>query len=253
MNELIIKGNEIEFTPSIITFKAYDKLMNEASQVAKFLKQMEVNEENVKEAKKIRASANKAINKLQDERKKIKKELLKPYEEFNTQIQEIAKVVDEANLHVDSQIKELEEKERDQKLNEINEIWNNQVLTFEYESLIKFEQFMKNEYLNKTYSLNKVEVELSEWFEKVKKDIDFLKSKNEEYVVEYLNTFDVIQSMSLVDERNKAKELLKNIEDDEIVEVIEDIPTAIFEIKGNAEIKLVERLLEENEINYKKL
>lgn len=253
MTEIKTYESDIVFKKSELNFVNYKKILNEAKEVAKFLSTVEVTSETVKEAKKIRASANKAVNRLQDERKRIKKELLEPYEVFNKQVQEIVNVVDEANKLVDEQIKELEQKERDRKYDEIVNIWNLQTNQFKYKDLIDISMFIKNEYGNKTYSLNKIEEEMVTFLENSEREIDYVKSHGEEYLEEYLKVLDVIQAINNVDERKRNIELLKtNNEYDDVVEVVE-IPTAIFEIKGNAEIKLVEKLLKENEIEYRKI
>lgn len=254
MTEIKLYQDDVLYVRPSIEFKSYKKILREARQVAEYLSNIEVNEENIKEAKKVRANANKAVRKLQDERKRIKKELLIPYEGFNSQIQEIALVVDEANLIVDEQIKKLEQLERDKKYAEIIEIWNLQTEHYKYKDLIDLSLFIKNEYSNKTYSLNKIEEEMVTFLENTEREIDYVKKHGDEYLEEYLKVLDVIQAINNVDERKRNIELLKNkeIEEDEIIEVIE-IPTAIFEIKGNAEIKLVEKLLKENEIEYRKI
>lgn len=253
MTDIRIYDGDITYTQSIIEFKNYDKMLNDAKHVAEYLAKIEVTEDNIKKAKKVRAGANKAVRKLQDERKRIKKDLLEPYEEFNKKIQEIALVVDEANLVVDEQIKELEQKERDRKYDEIVNIWNLQTNQYKYKDLVDISMFVKNEHGNKTYSLNKIEEEMSEFLENTEREIDYVKSHGEEYLEEYLKVLDVIQAINNVDERKRNIELLKtNKEEDDIIEVVE-VPTAIFEIKGNAEIKLVEMLLQENDIEYKKI
>ena len=113
MNELSI--NAIIQQHPVIDFKDYGKLLQEATIIAEKLNEMEVNEDNVKEQKKLLAAVNKSVKALNDRRISIKKELLKPYQDFENQVKEIEKVVKDADERLRTQVRELEEAERTEK------------------------------------------------------------------------------------------------------------------------------------------
>ena len=110
-NELM-KVSSIEFIPGVINFKQYDVLLDQAEQVAEMIKSVVVTEDSVQESKKLLARSRKSLKTLNDERIRIKKELLKPYDVFAEQIKNIEKVVDEANQNINKQVRMIEEVER---------------------------------------------------------------------------------------------------------------------------------------------
>lgn len=87
----------VEFEVGKINFNAYEYIKERALNLSENLKKVEVTEENVKKSKKLIAEVNKDVKKLEDHRIKIKKEMLKPYNDFEAQIKEIVAIVKEAD------------------------------------------------------------------------------------------------------------------------------------------------------------
>lgn len=251
-NELM-KVSSIEFIPGVINFKQYDVLLDQAEQVAEMIKSVVVTEDSVQESKKLLARSRKSLKTLNDERIRIKKELLKPYDVFAEQIKNIEKVVDEANQNINKQVRMIEEVERLEKKKEIEESWDKIVQSFDYKDLINFDHFFEERHLNKSVSISKIEKEINDFLETVGKDLDYLKSKGDEYVAEYLNNFDLNTTLQVVEQRKEVIEKINETKEENEIIVGEKIEKAIFEIEGKANIKLVELLLKENEINYRKI
>ena len=125
------------------------------------------------------------------------------------------------------------------------------MIAYKYSDLIEFKNFYEERHSNKSLSMTKIETEMSEFLEKVEKDIDYLKSKNQsEYIAEYLEHFDLTETLRVVEQR---KALMDKIDEVEVDEIIVDEEKAIFEVIGKANITLTEMLLKENEINYRKI
>ena len=105
MNELINTDEigTLEFEVGKISFNAYENIKNKALKLSENLKTVEVSEENIKESKKLIAEVNKDVKKLEDYRIKVKKEMSKPYNDFEIQVKEIVKIVKEADEYVRSQ------------------------------------------------------------------------------------------------------------------------------------------------------
>lgn len=251
-NELM-KVSSIEFIPGVINFKQYSVLLEQAEQVAEMIKSVVVTEDSVQESKKLLARSRKSLKTLNDERIRIKKELLKPYDIFAEQIKDIEKVVDEANQNINKQVRMIEELERLEKKKEIEELWNKIVQSFDYKDLVSFSHFFEERHLNKSLSIPKIEKEMNDFLETVEKDLNYLKSKGDEYVAEYLNNFDLNTTLQVVEQRKEVIEKINETKEENEIIVGEKIEKAIFEIEGKANIKLVEMLLKENEINYLKI
>lgn len=241
---------DISYVPAQIEFPQYGMLLDQARAVAAHISTVEVTPENMKESKDLLARSRKAIKILNDERIRINKEILKPYEVFKSQIKDIETVLDEANTKVNEQVKALEEIERTAKKYKVMELWSNQVQSYKYKDLVEFEHFFEERHVNKSLSMSKIEDEMAEFLAKTEKDIDYLKSKGQgEYVAEYLTTFDLTDTLQTVEARQSLVDKVNSVEPEEVIVGEEK---ATFEITGKANITLVEMLLKQNEIKYRK-
>lgn len=245
----LINDIETNVIQGSISFPMYEELKNQALQVAEYVSSIEVTEDTVKQSKKLLATVNKSVKSLEDRRIAIKKELLIPYNEFEAQVKEIVGIVKEADTLVRTQVKELEEKEREEKQDKIEEIWNKRVQAYDFD-FINIDKFLVPSHLNKTTSLSKVEDEMVTWLEKVNSDLKVIESlpDRKEILQEYIENIDLTVSMLLVNER-KEKEKKVN----EIYEENEDISQVYyFKIFNEKDTKLVELLLNENKIQFEK-
>lgn len=246
MNELKIVVNQ-----GVINFPEYEKLKQESLEVAEKITSMEVTEDNIKESKKILATVNKSVKALEDKRKEIKKEILKPYAEFEQQVKEIVNIVKQADEVARNQVRDLEEQQREIKREEIKELWNKRLLQYDLAKIMTFEDFITNKHLNKTTTMKSIEEEMVEFLEKIERDIETL-SKMEysnELVKEYKDTKDFGFAVSIVTERHKQVEEIKEV----IEEVSEEIEKKyIFIISNGKDAKLAEMLLKDNDIEYTK-
>lgn len=244
MNELKIVVNQ-----GIINFPEYDQLKQESLEVAEKITSMEVTEDNIKESKKILATVNKSVKALEDKRKEIKKEILKPYAEFEAQVKEIVNIVKQADEVARNQVRDLEEQQREIKREEIKELWNKRLLQYDLAKIMTFEDFITNKHLNKTTTMKSIEEEMVEFLEKIERDIETL-SKMEysnELIKEYKDTKDFGLAVSIVTERHKQVEEIKEV----IEEVSEEVKKKyVFVISNDKDAKLAEMLLKENNIEY---
>ena len=122
MNELSNLIN-VEVEKGSIKFPAYETLKEQALEVARIVSETDVTQENVKESKKMLANVNKSVKELESRRIAVKKAILEPYTEFEKQIKEIVAIVKDADEIVRIQVKDLEEVERSDKRDELENIW----------------------------------------------------------------------------------------------------------------------------------
>ena len=246
MTELKVFETQIEAREGVISFSGYEELREQALQVAEHINTMEVTEENVKETKKILATVNKAIKNLNDERIAIKKKMLEPYNIFESQIKEIESIVKTADERVKSGVRELEEKERELKREEIKEIWDSRIEQYELAKLFIFEDWLTPKHLNKSESLKKVEEDMVSFLEKSEQDIKVLKSMEDadDLILEYKRNKDLGFTIDLIETRKSIKKqqqkMIGKVKEAEIV----------FIVKNEKDAKLVELLLKENDIEY---
>lgn len=164
-----IKVSEIQaLTPVLIT--NYDELKRQLIEKVDTYKNMVYSDENIKQAKADRAALNKLSKAIGDERKRIKDELLKPFIDFETKCKELETIVDEASKNIDIQVKAFEEKEDNEKLGKIVSYFASVV--GEYNELLDFDLIFDKRWLNKTYSMNNIETDITHIIQKTKLDIE---------------------------------------------------------------------------------
>ena len=117
MNELIIRTHitpgKIEFDP-----KEYEEQLSEQMQL---YKNEPVTPANRTDRKKDIATLRKIRKALEDRRKAVKTEWMRPYDEFEANVRKLTALVDEPIGLLDDQVKELESKERAEKRKQLQE------------------------------------------------------------------------------------------------------------------------------------
>jgi hypothetical protein len=247
-NELLqVDIEAIHLTQGSIKFNDYDRIKMEAVQLAEQIKTVEVNEENVKQSKKLLAVVNKRLKQLEDARISIKKTMLEPYQLFEDQVKEIVSIVKEADVEVRSQVKYLEEFERLEKEEAIKTIWKKRKEPYALGSLIPFDNFLKPKHLNKTTSVEAVEKEMIEFLEKTQRDYQVMAKMEhaKSYISAYLGRYDLAEAIKLVDDQ---EERAKKIEQTRAVK--EAIKTKTFTVYDDKDYLLVELYMKNNNIKF---
>lgn len=122
-NELIdLNGVNIIFKKSEIVIENKEILDNAIQNVVEKYKDLVVTEETFAAGKKSRAELNRIKKSLDDRRKEIKKEFSEPLKVFETDIKKYLMTIDSTMTQIDSGIKFFEDKQRKQKLDEVNEM-----------------------------------------------------------------------------------------------------------------------------------
>lgn len=132
------------------------ELKTEIEEKMKEYKTLAFTEETIKEAKADRAKLNKLKTAFEDERKRIKKLCMAPYDEFEKQVKELIALIDEPIRLIDSQIKEVEEKRRNDKRKEIEALFP----TIGFQAFVTLNMIWDEKWLNATVSMTKVEEQM---------------------------------------------------------------------------------------------
>lgn len=241
-----IDDSQIVYKPCDITFGGFDNLLEQSKKLAYEIENVEVNEENIKQSRKLLAAVNKRLKELDDKRISIKKEVLVPYNVFESQVKEIVNIVKEADNIVRVQVREMEEKERELKKQEIEKLFNKRISTFKYSELFTFYDFFKQSYLNKTTSMNRIELEMVGWFAKIENEVAVISTlpNSTKILAQYKQTKDLALSIQYVNER----EMIENV----VKKVVEPMSNQfIITLTDEKDMKLVEMFMKEQQINYK--
>ena len=122
-----------------------------------YYKNLVYTDDQIVEAKKDRAELNKFISALKAKDREIKKLCLQPYEEFHQKMQmSIAQVEEPVNL-IDKQVKDYEDQQKAAKTEEIKKLFAEKG----FQPWVTLDRIWNPSWLNKSYSLKKIEADLS--------------------------------------------------------------------------------------------
>ena len=234
----------VKFAPAKIEFAGYEQYKKMAEDIADYIRGIELTEDNVKDVKKVLADARKVTDGLNRERINIKNTINSDYKVFEGKVKELIGIIDEADGALRSKVKEIEEAEREAKKEEIIDLWYKRVTHYRINSYFTkaYEIWMTPQHLNKSMSMKAVEADMVEWLEETERAFETLDGMDDEYLVEYINCWDLSTAIKAVNERNKRREIISKDEEAEAV--------AHFLIRGDKDIKLAKMILKENGINF---
>jgi hypothetical protein len=249
----------------------YEQLKTELAQQLSHYKGYVVSETEIPTAKTTRASLNKVKTAIDDRRKELKREILKPYETVEIQAKELIKMIDDVSFVIDTQIKAFEDKEKEDKKIAIYELWNTL-----HCNKIALERIFDEKWLNKGYKLPQIEEELKEKILDIEGDlimIESLVSDKERCLSlksKYLIHLDFSKVIAEYNAEQQAKELLIKEKQDqeekqqtsqEVLETVEKVEpqeeellVIAFEIVATREqIINLSQFLKANRYNYKRI
>lgn len=213
--ELVIRS----ITPAVVqmNIEEVEKYMQEVKE--KYVGWV-VSEEEISVAKEERTKLNKLEKNISDVRKRIEKEGMSSIKDIIETLKNAEKETKMLSNNIGTQIKEFEEKEWETKQEEISEIIDN---VFRENPELKLYITENSKWKNKGMTLNKIETELEDQFNSLRKKYNFilgqLKSVNEEIEnklsfkdIQYLMNceFDEIMK-TLVNKKNEIKATEENI------------------------------------------
>jgi len=166
--ELIIKKTTF---PEAIEFN-YEELKQEIVATSAKYANMVYTDETMKEAKADRAKLNKFCDALSAERIKVKKKCLEPYDDFEKKIKELTGIVGEPIREIDDQVKAYEQKQKEEKKAQIEEIWETE--KSELTADIPLAKIWDEKWLNTSTSIKKVKEDIRDAIGKINTDLKTL-------------------------------------------------------------------------------
>lgn len=163
-------------------------------------------DDQIKDAKKDRADLRKFNTVLNDKRKEMKKRVMEPYTTFESQINELTGIVDQAIDNIDAQIKDYEEIKRNEKLEKVRRIYEEEM--GDLDRTIPFEKVYQESWLNKTKTLKSIREEIANIRDKVDADLKLINMESSAYAFEmkeeYMKSFDLTAAMAKKQELEDA-------------------------------------------------
>nr|WP_298680662.1 DUF1351 domain-containing protein [uncultured Treponema sp.] len=194
----------------IVKEKTLGSLVTNANDIKKYVseKLKEYSVDNytgdAKQAAKDKAEINNAIKTLKDRRIALEKEWNMPFQEFKNIIVETTGMMESASSKLDVIVKNEENKEKEEKRCKILELWDAKKF-----NLVTPDRIFNARWLNKTYKLATIDVELDEIINRINGDLASLDAFGEDTAVLkdlYLSTLNLQSTL------NKGAELKANRE-----------------------------------------
>lgn len=184
--------------PEAITFN-YEELKAELLQKVSAYETMVYGEDQIKEAKADRANLNRLKKALNDERIKREKEYMQPFNQFKAQISEIISIIDKPVAMIDKQVKEYEEHQKAEKMDQIDsffcEQWNSRNLP----AAVEIGMIMDHKWLNSSVSMKSIQEAIIAKLDQIEKDLAVVRGLPS-YAFEaeqaYLQTLDLAKAVS---------------------------------------------------------
>lgn len=183
-----------------------EELKAEIAEKMQEYKSLAFTEETIKEAKADRAKLNKLRTAFEDERKRIKKLCMAPYDEFEKQVKELIALIDEPIRMIDGQIKEVEERRKVEKKGEILEFYESVIGVLK--GILPFDRVFRQEYLNVSKSMKSIKEEIQALIDQVNSDLDTIEGFGSKYELQikdvYLRTLNLSSAMQ---EKSRLEEV----------------------------------------------
>ena len=198
-----IKMNEYQL-PKNISFN-FEEMKQELTEKTSMYETMVYTDDQIKEAKADKANLNKLKKALNDERIKREKEYMQPFNVFKAQVNEIISIIDKPIQVIDNQVKAYEEKQKQDKLEKINEYMKQVEENLPEEVHIPIDP----KWLNASVSIKSVQTAIDDAADKIKADMDTLVNLPEfsfEAQQVYKTTLDIRQALN---EAHRLAEVVK--------------------------------------------
>lgn len=169
---------EVNNLPTI-EFKGYDKLVEDILKLSEEMKKVEVTEDSIKTNRELLARVRKEFKTLDQERIAVKKEVMKPYSDIEEKIKYLGSILKEGEQAIDSQIKAFDEKQREERKKDLQELFSKYQQAYNSPQWLSFEMLLDREpvLLTKSISQSKIKDKVIGYFEQFKQDYANLKKQ----------------------------------------------------------------------------
>lgn len=182
----------------------FEELKAEISAAAQEYETSVYTDDTIKSAKADRAKLNKFVDALNAKRTDIRKQLLKPDEQFGREVKELTGIVQKAIDNIDGQIKDYERRQREEKTQRIRDFYEENI--HDLAEYLPFEKVMRPEYANVSTSMKSIKESISTLIQKVGEGLAIINETDSKFVGDmkrvFLQTYDIGAALA---ERNRLE------------------------------------------------
>ena len=169
------------------------------------------NDDNIAQAKKDKATLNKAAKALNSRRIEIEKEFMKPFGEFKEIVSETVGLIGECSSKIDTVVKQNEQRYKDNKLKDIRTYFDGT-----HTNRVDFNKVFKPEWLNKSASMKSVCSEIDSLFSRIDSELGTLNDFSEDSDVlrtYYMETLSIASTLQYANRLKEQRERAKRAEE----------------------------------------
>lgn len=157
--------------------------------------------EDKKKAKDDRAFLNRIKNDIEARRKEIKAAVMEPYDIFEGEVKEGTAELDKVIKSIDSQIKAAEDREKQEKLRQIREYWENHEKRpgsrGPLQTLTAWERIQKPDWVKVSYTLKKAYADIDAAFERALSDLQTIETLDDDRTMKNIMVDTLVETGSL--------------------------------------------------------
>lgn len=139
------------------------------------------------DAKKLRAQIRKVSEGIDSQRRAIKKEWMKPYDEYEAKCKELKQIVSEAVDNIDGQIKEMESMEKKEKKERLIAFFD--AISEGVEGFLTFYDIYEGKWLNATFAETDAANIITQKVEETKEALEVIRALNSPFEAAILNSY----------------------------------------------------------------
>lgn len=166
-------------------------------------------EDTKKDAKDTVAQLRKDKKALQDKIKDVKKEYMKPFDDFMVKANELMLLYDEPIVYINAQIEDFEQKRREEKREQIQDIYHELVPEAEWQEVIPLAKIANPKWENATATVKSIKEEIMQYKENAKTAYTAIKAmasdKEAEALEMYNRTFNLNECMDYLNRYEQQK------------------------------------------------
>lgn len=156
-------------------------------------------DDTIRNAKADRAKLNKFVDAIETKRKELKKKVLDPYNQFESEEKQLVAIVQRAINNIDSQVKDYERRQRDEKTAKVREFYKDNI--GDLADYLPFDRVFRPEYANQSVTMKSIKESILETIQKVAEGLAILNDVESKFAgdmkEEFLRSYDIGSAMAL--------------------------------------------------------
>lgn len=209
----------VEQKNGVIGFN-FEEIKEKLNSELEIYKNMIFTEDSKTEAKKTIASLRKLKKSVNDKKLEVKKSFMIPYTNFEAQVKELDKLIDEPIIFINNQVEEFERKRVEEKKAQISEIYTEIMAEHEEASgYLPLQRIYDSKWENATTTKKAITESIAERVDHVEKDLGIIRSMESEFedkgIEKYKSTLELSDAIEVMNQYQKQKEEILRRQEEE--------------------------------------